>query len=141
MGFRIRQNHKSNMKSESKFSIKKRLASFRYAFNGLFIVFKEEHNARIHLVAAILVILLGLYFNISGSEWIAIIFAIGFVMSMEIINSSIENIADFISPEKHESIKKIKDLSAAAVLVSAIASAIVGLIIFLPRFLSLFGEG
>jgi diacylglycerol kinase len=116
-----------------KFSIINRLLSFKHAFNGLSILIKEEHNARIHLVASICVIIACLVFKISLYEWIAIVFAVGLVFCLEIINSSIENIADFISPEKHEMIKKIKDLSASGVLISALTALIIGLIIFLPK--------
>ena len=116
-----------------KFSWAKRLASFRYAFNGLKILIKEEHNARIHLFVACCVLIAGVLLKISTREWIAVIFCIGWVFALELINSTIENIADFLSKEKNESIKKIKDLSAGAVLVAAIASAIIGLIIFLPK--------
>jgi diacylglycerol kinase len=116
-----------------KFSISQRIKSFTHAFNGLKILLREEHNARIHLLAAILVVIAGVVLKISTIEWIAIVFAIGFVITTEIINSSIENIADFISPAKHEKIKKIKDLAAAGVLISAVTSLIVGLIIFLPK--------
>jgi len=116
-----------------KFSISKRLSSFKYAFNGLRILVKEEHNSRIHFLAAILVLIAGFLLKISALEWLIIIFAIGFVIATEIINSSIENIADFISPDKDERIKKIKDLSAAAVLISAITAFIIGLIIFIPK--------
>jgi diacylglycerol kinase len=122
---------------QQRFSISKRLKSFKYAFNGLRILIKEEHNARIHLFATVCVIIAGLFFNISMNEWIGVIFSIGLVFSLEIINSSIENIADFISPEKHEMIKKIKDLSASGVLISAITALIIGLIIFIPKILNL----
>ena len=125
------------MKHQS-FSIIKRLKSFSYAFNGMKILIKEEHNARIHLFATIIVLLAGFVFRISTNEWIAIILSIGFVISLEIINSAIENIADFISPEKNEKIKKIKDLSAAGVLISAITSFVIGLIIFVPKILKAF---
>ena len=120
------------MKPEN-FSIKKRIKSFGFAFNGLKILFQEEHNARIHLVATIGVVVAGFLFNISGIEWIALTVAIGFVISIEIINTAIENIADFISPERNESIKKIKDLAAAAVLISALTALAIGLIIFIPK--------
>ncbi len=122
---------------QQRFSISKRLKSFKYAFNGLRILIKEEHNARIHLFATVCVIIAGLFFNISMNEWIGVIFSIGLVFSLEIINSSIENIADFISPEKHKMIKKIKDLSASGVLISAITALIIGLIIFIPKILKL----
>ena len=121
-----------------KFSILKRLRSFGFAFNGLKILFKEEHNARIHLLAAVIVVIAGIYFHISTLEWLVVVFAIGFVITSEIVNTAIENIADFVSPEKHEKIKKIKDLAAASVLISAITALIVGLIVFIPKILSLF---
>ena len=125
------------MKSE-RFSISKRIKSFGFAFNGLKILIQEEHNARIHIIAAISVILAGFYFQLSSLEWLAIFFAIGLVISLEIINSAIENIADFISPEKNDSIKKIKDLSAAGVLISALTALTIGLIIFIPKVSALF---
>lgn len=125
------------MMTRQHFSIFKRLKSFKHAFNGLRILIKEEHNARIHLFATICVIIAGVFFKISLNEWIAIIFSIGLVFSLEIINSSIENIADFISPEKHEMIKKIKDLSASGVLISAITALMIGLIIFAPKIFKL----
>ena len=123
---------------QQKFSFIQRLKSFKYAFNGLKILIKDEHNARIHLFATICVIIAGFFFAISTNEWFAVIFAIGFVIAIEIINSAIENIADFISPEKHDKIKRIKDLSAAAVLISALTALIIGLIIFIPKILEHF---
>ena len=124
------------MKKE-KFSIIKRLKSFIFALNGLKILILEEHNARIHLVAALCVIIAGIVLRIANVEWIAIIFAIGFVFALETINSAIENLADFISPEKNDQIKKIKDLSAAAVLISAITAIFIGLIVFIPKLITL----
>ena len=123
--------------TQKKFSFKSRLESFKYAFDGFKTLFLEEHNARIHLFIALIIILTGFYFNLSNIEWLFIFFCIGFVFFAELVNSSIENIADFISPQKHTSIKKVKDLAAAAVLTIAITSVIVGLIIFLPKIFSL----
>ena len=120
---------------ENKFSIRKRLKSFTFALNGMKILISEEHNARIHFVSAICVIMAGVIFKISAIEWIIILFAIGLVITLEIVNSSIENMADFISHEKHASIKKVKDLSAAAVLVCSLTALAIGLIIFLPKVL------
>ena len=116
-----------------KFTLAKRITGFKYAFNGLKILIKEEHNARIHLFIACCVLIAGIVFKISTIEWIAVILCIALVFALELINSAIENTADLISKEKNETIKKIKDLSAAAVLIAAIASAIIGLIIFLPK--------
>lgn len=119
-----------------RFSISKQVKSIKFAMNGMKILISEEHNARIHLLAAICAIAAGFYFTISLSEWMAIIFSIGIVFSLESINSSIEYIADFISPEKHDKIMKIKDVSAAGVLFGAISALIIGLIIFLPKLLT-----
>ena len=124
------------MKSR-KFSIKKRLLSFVFAFNGLKILLKEEHNARIHLMVALCAILVGIILRINTYEWIAIIFVIGFVFAMEILNAAMENIADFLSTDIDERIKKIKDLAAAATLMSATVALITGLIIFLPKIIAL----
>lgn len=126
------------MEKVEKFSISKRIISFKYAFNGLRILIKEEHNARIHLVATIVVTVAGFYFEVSPMEWVTLVLVMGLVISMEIVNSSIENICDFISPEKHDLIKKIKDLAAAAVLISALSAVIIGLIIFIPKVLDAF---
>lgn len=120
-----------------KFSIRKRLKSFVFAFNGIRILLREEHNSWIHIFAVICVTLAGIFLKISVNEWITVVFAFGFVIAMEIVNSAIENVADFISPEKHEMIKKIKDLSAAAVLIAAITAFIIGLIIFVPKIVAL----
>ena len=125
------------MKQE-KFSLKKRLISFKYAINGIKILFREEPNAKIHLFATICVLIAGFAFRISGGEWMAVIFCIGLVIALEAINSAIENMADFVSPEKHETIKKVKDLAAGAVLIGAVAAAIVGVIVFLPKILEFF---
>lgn len=119
-----------------KFSISNRIHSFRFAFNGLKILFKEEHNARIQIIMAICVVIAGFVFNISNTEWLAIVFAIGFVLAMEAINSAIEGLADFVSPDKHEMIKKIKDLAAAGVLISAFTALVIGLIVFAPKLMN-----
>lgn len=122
----------------SKFSIKERVLSFKYAFDGLKVLFKDEHNAWIHACFAILAVLLGILLDISFLEWIAIIISIGFVFSIEILNTAIEHIANFIQPNQDIKIKAIKDLAAAAVMVSAFCSFLVGVVIYLPKLLALF---
>lgn len=119
------------------FSIKKRIKSFSYAFAGLKVLFKEEHNSWIHAVAAVCAITAGFLLDISAIEWIAIIIVIGMVISAEIVNSSLERTADFIKAERDDRKRDIKDLGAAAVLVCAITAAIVGTIIFLPKMIAL----
>ena len=110
----------------------KRLKSFN-AFNGLKILIKEEPNARIHLLASLVVVTLSIVFEINLMEWVAVVFCIGFVLVAETFNTSLENISDFVSPEKNEKIKTIKDLAAAAVLLSAFTALTIGLIIFIPK--------
>lgn len=122
---------------KEKFSVRERLKSFTYAFNGLKILFGNEHNARIHLVIAVCAILLGVLLHISFAEWLFIILAIGLVFAMEAINSSIEYLADHVTTDYHRQIKKVKDLSAAAVLLVALAALATGLVIFLPKLIAL----
>lgn len=120
------------MKEKEKFSIRKRIRSFRYAFDGLCLLFREEHNARIHALAALVVVVLGFLFDIKAVEWIALVVCIALVVSAEIVNSALERVADFIKVERDDRKRDIKDLGAAAVLVCAIGAAVVGLIVFVP---------
>lgn len=120
---------------KTKFSITKRLKSFGFAFNGLRILFKEEHNSRIHFFATVTVIIAAIFFELNKYEWIAIIFSIGLVITVEIINTAVENIADFLTTEKNSKIKTIKDLSATAVLISALTALTIGLLIFVPKII------
>src|SRR5690554_6896288 len=99
------------MKSKNKFSFSSRMNSFKYAINGLKLLFREEHNALIHFTIAAVVVIVGWVLDISALEWVGLTFAIGLVIAFEIVNTAIENLADFVSPEKHHAIKKIKDLS------------------------------
>jgi len=124
---------------KEKFSIKRRIESFKYAFNGLKTLVTEEHNARIHIIISTIVIISGFVLNINATEWISICFAIGLVIVTETINSAIENLADFVSPQKNELIRKTKDLAAFAVLFAAFISVIIGFIIFLPKILFIIG--
>lgn len=119
--------------NKKKFSFRDRLKSFRYAITGIFTLVRNEHNARIHLFVTFAVLIAGILCKLSREEWIAIVMAIGFVFSAEAFNSSIEYLSDKTSPEHHPLIKKVKDIAAAGVLFSALAAAIVGLLIFLPK--------
>ena len=129
---------KSFKMNKEKFSFRKRWKSFGYALNGLKVMFAEEHNSRIHLVAAVLVIAFGLTLKLSPTEWVAISLVIGAVFAAELFNSAIENLADHLAPQKNEKIKKVKDMAAAAVLVCAITAVAVACFIFLPKILVLF---
>ncbi len=121
----------------TKFSITHRLSSFKFAFQGLAHLFQKEHNSRIHLLFGLTATGLGKFFQISRIEWITLIGCIGFVITSEIFNSTIEKTLDFISIQKHPSIKIIKDLSAAAVLISATTALVIGLLIFYPKISAL----
>ena len=118
------------------FSIKARFKSFRYAFEGLNSFFNTQHNAIIHLLMTIAAFFAAIFFNVSRGEAIAIMLAAGFVWAAELFNTAIEKLADMVSKEFHPGIKFIKDVSAAAVLLSTIAAFLVGAIIFLPKLLA-----
>lgn len=120
-----------------KFSLKKRIKSFKYAYNGIAVLFKEEHNARIHAVATLLVVIAGFIFHLSCFEWVAIVFAIGIVLSAEAVNSALERTADFVKAERDDRKRDIKDLGAAAVFICAITAAIIGCLIFIPKIIAL----
>lgn len=124
------------MKNEG-FTFRKRMNSFRYAFNGIKLLVCNEPNAWIHCFAAVAVVAAGLFFGLSRMEWAVIAIVIGAVLAAEAVNSSIEALADFVSPAYQEAIKRTKDLAAGAVLLMAIAAAIVGLLIFIPKILAL----
>jgi len=124
------------MKSR-KFSIPARIRGFKYAFRGLWWLIREEHNSWIHLAIIIILIPLCFLLRLSLIEWTLIVICIGLVLAMELINSAIERLADKISPQRDTEIGKIKDIAAAAVLISAIATAIVGLIILVPKIVML----
>lgn len=130
LNWQLSMTEKSN--SNKQFSISARVKSFYYAFNGLRFFFKNEHNAWIHLCAAIFVITMSFYFQIKSYEWLIIILTITFVLVTETINTAIEKLCDFLHPEKHHSIGIIKDIAASAVLITAISSVIIGCIIFIP---------
>ncbi|KQR71241.1 diacylglycerol kinase family protein [Pedobacter sp. Leaf176] len=121
------------MEESKKFSIRGRMNSFKYAFSGLRLFFITEHNARIHILAAVLAIGLSFYLHLSSTEWIAILTVIAAVFVAEIINSSIEKLADVVSPQTHPQIKVVKDMAAAAVLITAFLALAVGGIVFLPK--------
>lgn len=125
-------------KQTKKSYFRTRANSFKYAFNGIFIAIISEANIKIHIIAASLVTAMAIYFRISNAEWILLILTMGFVISAELFNSAIESLTDLVSPGQNTIAGKVKDIAAGAVLVSAIAAAIIGLLIFLPKIISLF---
>ena len=117
---------------------KKLRNSFKYAFEGVHRELKEEQNLKIHLLIMLCVIIAGFLLKISAIEWIICIILFGLVISLELINTAIELTVDLAMPQIHEKAKAAKDIAAAAVLVVAFCSVIIGFIIFLPKILALF---
>lgn len=119
---------------------KKRLTnSFKYAFEGILQAYVGEQNLKIHTVIAILVIIFGFILKISYTEWLVCLVLIGLVLMAEFFNTSIEYLVDLASPEIHPLAKATKDTASAGVLMMAIISAIIGLIIFIPKLISFIG--
>lgn len=121
-----------------KFSTKKRLKSFTYAWKGIGSFISKEHNAWIHLVIMAAVIVCGFLFQITATEWTAIVLCIGLVLAAEAFNTAIERLVNLTSPEQNKIAGDVKDIAAGAVLICAIAAAIVGLIIFVPYLIQRF---
>jgi diacylglycerol kinase len=119
------------------FSVRSRLSSFRNAFRGFMLLIRNEHNARIHLLAALAVIAAGIVLKINLQEWCLIIIAISLVFIAELLNTALEELSDIIDPGWNGKIRKAKDYAAAAVLISAFVSAVAGGLIFIPKILDL----
>jgi len=116
---------------------KKLINSFKYAISGVKSAYKREQNLKIHILIMILVIIAGIMLEISKMEWIICIILFAIVISEELFNTAIEALVDMVMPEINPKAKFIKDVSASAVLISAICSAIIGIIIFLPKIIEL----
>ncbi len=109
--------------------------SLMYAFRGIVHTVRSQRNARIHLSILTLVIIVGLWLRLSLQEWAIITIVSGLVLSLELLNSALEHLADRVEPEFDHHIMRTKDAAAGAVLIAALAAAIVGLLIFLPHLL------
>jgi diacylglycerol kinase (ATP) len=118
-----------------KFSIRSRVKSFSYAIEGIRRFISREHNARIHLVATLMVIITARVLEVSRMEAVALTLVTALVWIAEMLNTCIERMADLITRERNTEIKFIKDLGAGAVLVAALAAVIVGLFIFIPKII------
>jgi len=125
------------MKESAKFSMGKRIKSFTFAINGFRNLIRNEHNARIHVVAMFAVIVAGILLKIETIQWISIAIVTGLVFMAELFNTAIEKLADMVEPEWNPMIGQLKDYSAAAVLISAIIAVIVGGLVFIPKIMEL----
>ncbi len=123
--------------SKKPFSIRSRLQSFAYAFSGIHLMLQTQHNAWIHLLATVAVIILGLLLRINIHHWLAIILAIVLVWMAEAMNTALEFLCDVASPAFHPLVEKAKDVAAGAVLITAIGAVIIGLLVFVPQIIAL----
>ena len=123
---------------KKKYGIKRFLGSFAHAVSGIISAFKTEQNLLFDVICAIIVVILGFILKLSGVEFAIILLVIGLVITVELINTSIEYVVDMAMPEIHPLAKLSKDISASAVLISSIIAFIVGLIIYLPKIIEFF---
>ena len=120
---------------QQEFSLRARLRSFRFAWDGIASFFQREHNAWLHFMATIAVFTTALLVGVTKTELLALIFAIGLVWIAEMFNTCIERVMDFVSEQKHPEIKFIKDLAAGAVLTASITALIIGAVVFIPKLI------
>lgn len=107
--------------------------SFGYAAKGLTFALQTQLNLRIHLVAAVLVLLAGWYVGLSAVEWTVVLLCIALVIALELVNTAIEVLVDLVSPEWNHKAGIVKDVAAAAVLVAAVIALVVAILIFAPK--------
>lgn len=113
----------------------KLIKSFGYAIKGIYTATLEQLNIKIHFLAVIIVTIAGMFFRVTATEWCLIVICYGMVLTAELLNSAIENLVDLVSPEYNPLAGKVKDIAAGAVLVSAAATAVVSIFIFLKYIL------
>ncbi|QBZ98827.1 diacylglycerol kinase family protein [Flavobacterium sangjuense] len=112
-----------------------RLKSVGFALKGAYKLITTEHSVMVQFSLAVLLVIAGFYFEISREEWMMQTLAFGLVLGIESLNTAVEKIADFIHPEFHDRIGFIKDIAAGAVMFAATAAIVVGLLIYVPKFL------
>tara|TARA_R110000868_G_scaffold34134_1_gene123426 strand:+ start:243 stop:620 length:378 start_codon:yes stop_codon:yes gene_type:complete len=121
------------MKKSTSFSVKERMQSFVPAFNGVKLLFKNEHNAWVHLFFMIVSIALGTILQLNNVEWIFVALAISLVFLSELFNTAIEKLSDKVEPNFDSAIGAVKDYASAAVLIACCCAVLVGGIIFIPK--------
>ncbi|MBY0328623.1 diacylglycerol kinase family protein [Patescibacteria group bacterium] len=130
-------NAVKHISEKKRFSLIARSQSFKYAFRGVAVIVRTQHNFWIHIVATVIAVGLGVWLGISSVEWCVLILAMVGVLVTEAINTAFEIDIDLTSPEYHPYAKDTKDVAAGAVLLCAIAAVLVGGIIFIPKLLFL----
>lgn len=117
------------------FSLAGRARSFSHAFRGIGVLLARQHNARVHLAATLLVVALAAWLRVSRGEWALLVAAMGLVWMAEALNSAVEELADAVHPGQHPGVGRAKDVAAAGVLLAAVAAAVIGGLILIPRLL------
>ena len=135
----LEEKVRSKVKHKVGLDRKRLINSFKYAFIGIFKSYKGEQNLKIHTIIGIIVIICGIILKLTKLEWIIIIILIGLVLMAEFFNTAIEYVVDLASPNIHPLAAAAKDTASSGVLIIAISSAIVGLIIFIPKIITFFG--
>ena len=130
---------RNKVKRKLKINNKRLVNSFKYASEGIKQSYKGEQNLKIHTFIAVLVIVFGFFLKISYVEWLVCLVLIGLVLMAEFFNTAIEYVVDLASPKIHPLAKAAKDTASAGVLMMAIISAIIGLVIFVPKLLEFIG--
>ena len=110
--------------------------SFGYAFEGIFAGIRGERNMKIHCFAAVCVVVAGVLFHISVTEWCICLVLFGLILSLELVNTAIEAVVDLVTEYKKPLAKLAKDTAAGAVLIAAVMAAMAGLLIFVPKLIS-----
>jgi len=123
------------MKTPMALRFSERARSFRHAVRGIAVVMRTQPNAWIHATATACVVALGFYEALSALEWCVIVLAIGLVWVAEALNTAIEFLGDEVSRERRDGLGRAKDVGAAAVLLAAFCSGVLGLLVFVPHFL------
>lgn len=118
--------------------IKNRLKGFVYVTKGAWILLKSEESIQVQTFVALLVIAAGFYFDITATEWMFQLLAIGLVISIEGLNTAVEEIANFVHPDFHNKIGLIKDIAAGAVFFAAVIAVTIAVIIYTPYLMAYF---
>ncbi|MDY0396713.1 diacylglycerol kinase family protein [Virgibacillus halophilus] len=116
---------------------KKKQIGFQYALNGIWQVVRTERNFRIHIFIFLLVVIFGFCLQLTAVQWCLVLGVSGLVFVAEMINTTVERLIDYMKPEIHPQAKAIKDIAAGAVLMAALTAAVIGLLVFIPKFLHL----
>ncbi|GAA0295889.1 diacylglycerol kinase [Gracilibacillus halotolerans] len=108
----------------------------RYALNGLIESIKTERNMKVHITATVIAIILAFVLKLSVMEWMILLLTIAMVIGMELVNTALEHALDYVAPERSSEIKIAKDIAASSVLLLSIVAFVIGLLLFLPKFIA-----